>query len=381
MNTAKQKRDLGHDLNLVELLVQPGQGPCVSIVVGLHGELNQRKQNITLLNQALGKAQTALQNFSCSPEVRQLVSDRLESLVTRVNFDEPEGGIGLFVSPQVSTLVSFPFPVNEIVLVGNSFEAREILYLRQYLTPYYIASVTKTSVHLYKAHADSVQEIRDGGLPFIFEDDYEYARSTPGSSVGYGMKGFEKDKSVMTEMRVKSFVRAAAHRLNGRFAAGEPEIVVCGPTRSVNEFADACSAKDNLIKVAGSHNAGEFSDLVQAAWKACQSARTQLIEKFISELEELGPNYKAIGIRKVWSEATRGNGLLLLVERDYMRPAYIPDGTGEIRLHPPKGKYETIADAVDDVIEKVLQAGGKAIIAESNQLRRFEQIGLMLRHK
>jgi hypothetical protein len=38
-------------------------------------------------------------------------------------------------------------------------------------------------------------------------------------------------------------------------------------------------------------------------------------------------------------------------------------------------------DAVDDVIEKVLRGGGKVVFSESNQLRKFDQVGLMLRHK
>jgi hypothetical protein len=381
MIKTQQKRDFGNDLDLVELLVQPVVGPCVSIVIGLHKELNQRKQNITLIRQAILKAHVALENFPCPVSTRQLIADRLDSLVKCVQLEQPEAGIGLFVSPQVSTLITFPFQVNEVMMIGNSFESRDILYLKQYLTPYYIVSLAKSSVRLFRAHADSMEEIRDG-FPFLYKDDYEYARSSQASSFGYGKKGFEKDKSIVAEMRSASLVRDAAHHLCMHAPNGISEIALCGPARLIKEFTDACSPRDRiLVKVPGTHNAGEFASLIQTAWTECQLSRKNEIEKLIAELDDLGLNYKAIGIRDVWSAAAKGNGLLLLVERDYQRAAYVPEGNEGIRLHPPTEKYEVIADAVDDVIEKVLRGGGKVVFTESNQLRKFEQMGLMLRHK
>jgi hypothetical protein len=381
MIKTQQKRDLGDVLNLVELLVKPGVGPCVSVVLGLHSELNQSKQNITLIRQAIRKAHVALENVPCTESTRRLIADRLDDLATRVQVEQPEAGIGLFVSPEVSTLISFPFQVNEVVMAGNTFETRDILYLKQYLTPYYIVSLAKASVRLFRAQADTMEEIRDG-FPFLYKDDYEYARSTQSSSVGYGKKGFEKDKGIVAEMRSASLVRDAAHHLCSKASKGVSEVVLCGPPRLIKEFAEACPSKDRiLVKAPGTHNTGEFASLIQTAWNECQLSRKTEIEKLITELDELGLNYKAIGIQDVWAAAANGNGLLLLVERDYQRTAYIPEGSREIRLHPPKGRYETIVDAVDDVIEKVLRGGGKVVFSESNQLRKFDQVGLMLRHK
>src|SRR5688572_28303260 len=93
MIKTQQPQDFEKDLNIIELLVQHVTGPCVSIVLGLHKELNQRKQNITLIRQAIRKAHVALENFPCPESERQLIVDRLDSLVTCVQLEQPPHGI------------------------------------------------------------------------------------------------------------------------------------------------------------------------------------------------------------------------------------------------------------------------------------------------
>src|SRR5205085_294140 len=263
MINTQDKKSLEANRHPVELLTPPGSGPCISIVLALKQELNQRKQNATLIHQGVQAALAALDRFPCSGNTRKDVIERLNDVVAGLMLDKPGKGIGIFVSADVSKSISFPFEVNEVVIIGKSFETRDILYLEQHQKPYYIVSLAKTSIRAFKAEADSVQEVRSNGFPLHYLDDYEYSRSTVASSVGYGMKGFEKDKGTLEALHRKSFVTEAAHHLIKLMGSAEEEIMVCGAPRLATDFVDACMAKNRiLVKVEGSHNGADFESMI-----------------------------------------------------------------------------------------------------------------------
>jgi hypothetical protein len=82
----------------------------------------------------------------------------------------------------------------------------------------------------------------------------------------------------------------------------------------------------------------------------------------------------------VWTAAQEGKGLWLLVEKEYTRPTYLRDGDPTLYMRPPKGKYTLVPDAVDDIIEVVLEKGGKVMFTEENKLRKFDSIALLHRY-
>ena len=80
----------------------------------------------------------------------------------------------------------------------------------------------------------------------------------------------------------------------------------------------------------------------------------------------------------VWREANQHRGRLLVVEKDYMFPAEPTDVADNIDPLPPRyNKYSYIKDAVDDVIEKVLQYGGDVEFVDNGVLAAYDKIALV----
>ena len=66
---------------------------------------------------------------------------------------------------------------------------------------YFILSISRKRIFLISISGGQPSEVKDGGFPMTFSDDYEYARSVIGTSFGYSSKGYEKDKSILKEKR------------------------------------------------------------------------------------------------------------------------------------------------------------------------------------
>jgi len=86
----------------------------------------------------------------------------------------------------------------------------------------------------------------------------------------------------------------------------------------------------------------------------------------------------AIGIQHVWKEASENKGRLLVVEKNYMCAA--DQGCTESIILPHDEATNNpfyIKDAVDDVIEKVLENGGDVEFVEPGVLKDYQHIALL----
>jgi len=84
------------------------------------------------------------------------------------------------------------------------------------------------------------------------------------------------------------------------------------------------------------------------------------------------------GIREAWKASSCLNGSLLVVEKGFVYPARKAPEPGSIykeATHADNSFY--IKDAVDDVMEKVLAAGGDVEFVEDGVLKQYDRIALI----
>jgi hypothetical protein len=368
------------DHSLSGELIATHDCPCASILLNLHRPGNMLKQNLNTLSKAVKKTRESLDIFNTTDNTKRTISERLDQLAAMFVNDGTAIALGLFASETQKQLVTFPFPVNECTVVGKSFQTRDVLYLRQYLKPYFVVNIGKDEIHLFRGAGESLTEVRDGGFPLSLVDDYEYEHASIGSSHGYALKGFEKDRREMSQERHDVYVKKAAHQVSSILQDKNCELIVVGPGRMASEFKSACAPRQVAGHINRSFNGRNFSSLASAVWNTIKGHRMMEIADLIKKANDAPLNQKAEGLRDVWRAANKGRGLLLLVERDFQRAAYQPCGYDDIRLYPPKGKYEAMADAVDDVIETVVQKHGSVVFTEHSQLARFDGTVLLLRY-
>jgi len=105
-----------------------------------------------------------------------------------------------------------------------------------------------------------------------------------------------------------------------------------------------------------------------------------ILKELLAKIEEADSQKKlAVGIQNVWREAVSRKGNLLIVEKNYIYAAE-HGGAAEV-IYPvgdPLNKYALIKDAVDEVIEKVIEYGGDIEFVDDGVLDNFEHIALIL---
>lgn len=362
--------------NEIDTLIQTTDVMCLSIIFST--DPVNRKKNYETLKKSIQKAKALLKNKSADSSIKKTITNLLSTIITQIP-DNHAPGLGIFISPAQSTVVTFPFTVKSTVAIGSTFEHRDLLYLKQYTTPYWILNLTKKGVHVYKAVMNEPEEIKDEHFPIPYEDLYEYEHAAQASG-NSSLKGFEKEKNQISELRLQGTFRSAEENLK-KYLANDSRLLLAGTQRMISLFSNS-TALDNYIagKVTGSYNHTNLNSLSQRAWDVyVQMCKEKLAEQ-IKNLEERKTSRVAEGLKLAWAAAMEGRGMTLMVEKDLHHRAYRKQEASKLLLQPPRKPYTVIPDAVENLIEVVRAKNGKIVFTENNQLKDFDHLALVLRY-
>ncbi|SEL41320.1 hypothetical protein SAMN04488505_102215 [Chitinophaga rupis] len=372
---------LSNELSIIQK--QATQLPCVTIIVPLQetGPLD-KKAALLLIEKSIQKAGDFLHNMHPQQAVSLLASLQALADSFAQNYDLTAEGIGLYVSPGYSKLVKFLFPVHEKIQIGETFAIRELLYLERYAIGYYVLQVNEKTAQCYKGRLNRLQEIKDGIFPRHFHDDYEYSRPAKASSYAgqAGVKGFERDKSVIKANRLKSFYRETDQLLTTYL--GELPLIIAGPKKDISLLQEVSRHQKNII---GTIN-GNYTNVTQ---KMLEEHVWPMVKAWIDEkqyttmqqlIEEKWRQHTADGITDVWEALKEGRGYRLIVEKDYTYPAFVDDKTGKLHLKAPKTAHHLVIDAVDEVLRLTIEKGGEVLFVKNGALENHSRISLIKRY-
>lgn len=368
-------------MNRVEIraIIQEKSEWCVTITLPTHRTSPERSMDADVLQKSINYAMSILSRKNLSAHTYHLMCTSMKSLALSFDATHAQDGIGIFVSPDTARLVYFPFPVKEKIIIDKSFETRDLYYLEQFAKPYYLLKLKKDEARLFLVETGTKErEISNSHFPLRNTREYEYNKPSIGTSFGYASKGFEKDKSIINKIRQEPFFREVQQNLMPYLKAGD--LLITGAKNIVANFE---SVKDKRLKIK-SRIIGSFKDQhdmfdrVRSSYLECKHHDIQLLIDSLDEL--IGAKKVATGIRDVWANAQAGKGSTLLVEKDFRKTGYSFHDGQLISLTVPESEHETMPDIVDQIIEIIIDHGGKVVFTEENQLDKVEHIALILRY-
>ncbi|CAD5279815.1 MULTISPECIES: hypothetical protein [unclassified Imperialibacter] len=369
------------DTKWIDALTGVRDEPCISIVVPTFRISPGRRQNIEMVKKAVEKARLLIKRLKLGEDVKEMMVSKIEEWSSSIDRLHPLDGVGYFISPSVDRSVLFPFQVSEIVTAGNSFEVRDLIYLRQYIRLFYVLVLGKQSANLLEAIHDGYEEVTDEYFPLKMVEEYEYAGSAVGSSIGYGMKGFENDKGEQIAVRIRSMFKEVDRHLRQYLHGNDTDFVLAGTEELIAEYKGVSDNTSRLAgEITGSFDQEGYDDLCRRAWLAFSDFHSKKLYRLIQKFRETAPALRSEGLRNVWKAAEEGRGLHLLVEKNFSRRGYVKAGRLLPYFHKPAGESVAIPDIVDEIIETVLLKNGEVSFVKDDSLAEWGRIALFHRY-
>lgn len=356
---------------------------CVSIIIPTHRLSPDRRTDPVQLENAIQQVKSQLQQKFDQADTGPLIQ-AMDELYEQIDFTHNTAGIGLFVSKNVKRLIHFFFPVKEQVMIGKSFDIRDLLYQSYYDIPYIVLMVNQKEAKLFNARLNMVTEITDTNFPKKNDAEYEYNRPTRGSSyVGHSfVKEFEKDKSISEEIRLKSFFRETDKLLN-RYLNNGVVLIATGENKDLVYFSEVSRhVEDIACNIPGNYTTYNNHELGALTWKAMKLFLDNKKDKLVRDFrEKAGEGLGVKGIENIWKAVQEGRGYKLLVEKDYSVAGYLDiNDDYDLYLHESKQPHRRMPQVVNRLIEEMLEKNGEVVLVENDMLREFNRLALITRY-
>lgn len=368
---------------IIDKLLDERGGLCLSLITTAHRTSPERRMGPILMKQSVEKAVTLINtNYASHPDKNILIRN-LHRMKETIDYNHLKEGLGLFISKDIHELIHFPFPVTDKVEVDDRFLLRDLQYLRQVKKEYLVLSVGKKKLRAFRGNGEYLAEIINNDFPVIFHDDYDYARSVRGTSFGLNAgKDFEKDKSIVKQIRMRDFYRSADQLVHNNLR-GDQELVVYGDQKEVSAYLEITQDKDKVVdKVFSRYGAKGDTQLKSMAKIKIKNSQKESHKKLIEAIREFPVQKVAIGLGNIWKAAYLGKGHQLVVEKDYTIHGYLSSDGSKLKLRRPRSKdsYVFIKDAVENVLKLVKDLSGEIIFLDNDELKDLDRIALIKRY-
>ena len=343
--------------------------PAVSIIMPFEPKMSLKSELSYLLKMAGDKVERELlENYP--DEMGMLVMHKLRVIIKSLNFNTHKKSIAIYVSPVFEKVLYLDIAVEEKIIVDESFEIRDLVYSKKQVHKYLVLLLSGKESRIYLGNTDSFVRI---------------VSNTPESVAGYANDLPERvanfsDISMRKEIVMEKFLHHIDNSLDIILNAYQLPLIVLGAERILGHFKSITKHAGAVIEyVPGNYEDATLPELKEIIephicdWKKVQQ------KDLLNHLEEAAEKKKlAIGMKDVWRGAMNHKGRLLLVEKNYMYAAQ--RGSSEDIIYAkaePYNKFSHIKDAVDDVIEKLLENGGDVEFVDEGLLKDYHHIALI----
>jgi len=230
-------------------------------------------------------------------------------------------------------------------------------------TRYYVLSLSERSSRLYEAFRDTLIDIQNTGFPI------EFAAVMAGAA-----------EPALQPDRSREFIRTVDRHFDHYLRQDPLRFVVVGEKNVLSTFESVTAHHDGLIgTVQGDYAATSPHDLGKIVWPIVTKAMAGTSGHALNDLEtaERSQNV-ASGIETVGYLADSGVGGTLFVEEDYRLKGGIRKTDHSLIQPEDLDIREPIDDAVDAIIDRVLDRDGHVVFLDSGALTKHRRIALIL---
>jgi hypothetical protein len=343
--------------------------PSVSIVMPFEPKMSPKAELTHQLKCAVDQVERDIRK-SYTDELAVLVLQKLRTIIKNLNFSTFKKSIAIYVSPVFEKVLYLDIPLQQKIIVNGSFEIRDLLYAKKELRRYLVLIVTGKWSKVYLGDASSFTKLKANVPDHIgaFKNDL------PEKTANFSDPAYKK------EVLLKKFLHHTDEGLKFLLHIYPLPVFIMGTKKTLGYFKSITRNEKSIAGyVAGNYEETAERELGQVLKPYLNNWKKVKTEDIFHQLERAADEKKlSSGIRNVWKQATQHKGKLLIVEKNYLCSAQQGGREGVIYMPvEPYNKFSYIKDAVDDVIEKVLENGGDVEFVEDGSLNDHHHICLI----
>jgi hypothetical protein len=353
--------------------------PSVSILLPVNKKYPQFKDSQQKLKSFVKEAEMILKD-EVTEGMAEPVITKLRETMLSIDFTHLSESLAIYVSYEFQRVIHLSVPVEEKMIVGRSFELRDLFYAAKQSFHYYFLTISENKVRLFLGYGNDIHEQHYDKMPFGMHDvaGVGYSRDQMFSSDSTSKN--VSDTNAHRENLMEKYLRDIDNELSGLLKLTKIPVIIGGVEKEISGFKAITKNNNSIIGTVG----GNFDYMIEKeVYNKVEPILNEKLKndekKNLTILDEAISNKTyASGIHAVWRAVLEKRGRLLLVEKDY-RIAGKPSTDKYILITNEIDSTNTknIADVVDDLIEYTFEYGGDVAFVENGALSEHGGIALV----
>jgi hypothetical protein len=342
--------------------------PALSLLLPTHRTSPDNKQDPIRVKNLVKEATDRLSEEFSTRELEPLLKN-LDELVEDIDYDYALDGLALFVADDFAKKFYLPFTVPKRVIIDQSFATRDLVYGLHRAQRYWVILLSQNASRLLAGVGETLAEVNNKDFPLQMEGPG--ATTAPPGEVD----------SAYVDDRHRRFFQSVDRAFTAYAADDTLPIIVGGVIRQISFFQEVSQYTSQIAgTITGNFDSVTEAELMPQVWPIVQEVRAQKRADALAALDTAMSEKKvASSLEEIWQLAHEGRGQLLLVENGYRISAKVDD-KGGIQVVDEKGGTDVMDDAVDEIIEAVLDKGGEVMLMDDEALADYDRITLTLRY-
>ncbi|MFI5133273.1 MAG: hypothetical protein ACHQEB_03000 [Chitinophagales bacterium] len=344
--------------------------PCISIILPFEPKMSLKSELEYKLKLAVAKVESELlANYT--EEKTLAILRKLRSVIRNLDFNTYKKSIAIFVSPLFEKVYYLDIPVEEKIILDESFEIRDLVYSKKEMHKYLLLLLSAKKTIIYLGNTTHFVRI---------VSNVPYHAAAYKNDIAEKTANFS-DMDHRKEVLLDKFLRHTDEGLSILLKAYPLPLFVMGTDRTAGHFKKITHNGNHILGyVHGNFEEASEAELRKALEPHIADWKKVKENDLLHQLDNAMSAQKlTTGIENVWKEAVHKKGKLLIVEKNFMYPAHHGADADTIYKEDHQVSNDFyIKDAVDDIIEKVLENGGDVEFVDEGLLKNYGRIALIL---
>ena len=346
----------------VVLLQSVRDYPAVSVLMNTSPAPAMRPDDVTRLRGMVAQAVARLRSEDLGPKA-SAAQEALERLCARAARQPTASALALFASAGTSLAVPLPVAVRERVAVDPTFATRDLVRALHRTPRHVVLVLNSGEARLFQGVGGTLRPAVRSAFPL---------QAGPPRS---------DQRSRVRQPDPTPFYRTVDAALGTFLRLHPAPLVLVGPDRALAGFR---SVSRNLGRLAGTLEGNLAREPLAELAARCAPVLERYLqsrqEEALTLLEKRSSTGRVVsGMVSCWLAARRERPEMLAVEEGLFYPARI-SADGDLLLPASDVEHpDVIDDAVDELIELVLDRGGWIALVEDGALAGYEGVALTLR--
>ncbi|HET9058056.1 MAG TPA: hypothetical protein VFN30_14520 [Chitinophagaceae bacterium] len=342
--------------------------PSVSLIMPFEPKMNLKTELAYKLKIATDKIEQQLMN-NYEVEKANLILEKLKNLISQLSYTTYKKSVAIFVSPLIEKVYYLDIPVEEKIIIDESFEIRDLVYSKKDLHKYLVLILSAEWTKIFLGNTSQFIRLKTAtpdNVNAIWND-------IPSKTANFS------DPSYRKEVMLNKFLKYSDDGLGIILNATPFPVFVMGTARVIGHFKKITANKRHVVEyIPGNYEEATETEIRKVLAPYIADWRKVMQNNILRQLDAAMNAGKLVsGIDAIWKKTVQKNARLLVVEKNFIYPAQRVSDT-EISLHDPNDINQLfIKDAVDDIIERVLVNGGDVEFVDEGLLKDYQKIALI----